>query len=73
MSTIAECLDTLHQEIVTSWNIYDPNEASNLSPLFLMAEYHTASPEIAIFRANQSPHTVRDTGSRAGEIDVVRA
>ncbi|KAJ7788668.1 hypothetical protein B0H13DRAFT_1936560 [Mycena leptocephala] len=57
MSTIAECLDTLHQEIVTSWNIYDPNEASNLSPLFLMAEYHTASPEIAIFRANQSPHT----------------
>ncbi|KAJ6602642.1 hypothetical protein DFH09DRAFT_1125264 [Mycena vulgaris] len=29
--TIAECLNTLHQKIVTSWNIYDPNEASNLS------------------------------------------
>jgi hypothetical protein len=48
--TIAECLGTLHQEIVTSWNIYYPNEASNLS-LFLMTEYRTASLGIYLFHS----------------------
>jgi hypothetical protein len=38
--TLDKCLDTLHQEIVTSWNIHDPKEVRKLIWVAVLLSLH---------------------------------